>query len=320
MSVTRSGIIKNKDVGDFHVREAEDPFASGELRIPRDRISFAQAGRAEPGRMPVRLSGDLMMLSEEPVEVGPQPIERPRPRGAVRVVDDDREPTVEEIEAAWVERLERAREEARIDGIAKGRAEAAAMYESQVMTLRDGFAADLNGIRLAWEAFVRRSEPWILQLAFRVAGALLDAPLPEEVRRVNERVLAGAIENMADGIPLEIVLHPVSFLRLKETGIYEQLASNNRKLRWRTNTEMKQNEWIVQSQRAVTRRLESELIEQLRHELSLLEIHRTEDVTGAARSASAAEDEASREAFDPPAGDLPEDGPRSEHDPDRNNE
>lgn len=277
MAETRYRIIKKNNVGAADSVDSGDAFPGRAPRIPCERVAAMPGDRPAPVHVGPRISRDLTRLSNRPVEVGPVPIERPKPRALSAEMVEPHQPTIGEIEEAWKARMDQARSEAREDGIALGRAEAKAVFDEQQAELRAAFAADLENIQQSWESFLRRAEPWILQLSFRVAAAVLDAPIPDNVRRVNERVVATAVEGMADGIPLEVVLHPVSFLRIKESGIYGQLISNNSKLRWRTNTEVKQNEWIVQSQRAVTRRLESELIERLRHELSLLEIHRPDD-------------------------------------------
>ncbi len=274
MAATRQGIIKKGDVGASGAEPADASILETTFRIPRTQVVLQSSEEPAPFRHGARLGREATVLIGQPVEVGPKPLERVKPPSTAQHRVEPAEPTIEEIERRWSERLELARREARAEGVAEGRAEAGTAYEKELTELRRSFAADLQAVHQSWETFLRRAEPWILQLSFRVAGAILDAPIPDDVRRISERAVANAVESMVDGIPLEVVLHPVSFLRIKESGIYEQLSSNNGKLRWRTNTDLRQNEWIVQSQRAVTRRLESELIDRLQHELSLLDIQR----------------------------------------------
>jgi flagellar biosynthesis/type III secretory pathway protein FliH len=191
--------------------------------------------------------------------------------------DNAIQPTVEEIEALWEARLEQTREEAHAEGFAAGRYAAASEFKHELDEANERFGVDLANLQQACTTFMRDAEPQMVQLAFRIARTILDSPLPDDVRQISERAIAEAVEKMSDEVPIEILLHPVSYLRIQESGIEEHLSAIHNKLRWRTNPDLKQNEWIVQSARAATRRLEAELIDRLQRDLSMRDIHREED-------------------------------------------
>lgn len=279
MAAIRHHVIKNSEFVREYGESAGAPFQGRKLRIPRSEV----AGRTEeePGSDPAfltaRVKRDSTVPADHPFEIHVRREERPAPKAAKPISNDADEPTIEEIEAIWKARLERAREDAYGEGFAEGKSAVEAEYQTRFDEEKQRFTTDLSALQQSWAAFMRDAEPQIVQLTFRIARAILDAPLPDDIRHISERAIAEAVERMADGVPVEILLHPVNYLRIQESGIEEHLNALHNKLRWRTNSDLKQNEWIVQSPRSATRRLEAELIDQLQRELSLRDTQREED-------------------------------------------
>lgn len=272
MAGIRQGIIKRQEVQASGARAADASLLGTALRIPNEHVKVG--GRPDEAtaiwQSSPLIRRDVTATSDRPIEVRLRPsdrMERPQPKTS-ETAETPPEPTPEEVEAAWQLRLEEAREQAFADGREAGQAAAKADYEKELAELKRQFAGDLDAVQQSWEAYLRQNEPHLVQLAFRLARTVLDAPLPDEVRQISERTVADAIERMATDVTVEIILHPVSLLRIQECGIEEQLNAVHSKLRWRTNPDMKENEWIVQSPRATTRRIESELIEELQRELA----------------------------------------------------
>lgn len=272
MAGIRQGIIKNKEVQASGARSADASLLGTALRIPREHVKVG----ARPDEATAiwqsspLLRRDLTATTDKAIEVRLRPLERvQRPQAKPNnEPEEEPEPTAEEIEAAWQLRLEEAREQAIAEGREAGHAAAKAEYEKEVADLKKQFAEDLDAVQQSWDAHMRQSEPHLVQLAFRLARTVLDSPLPDDVRQIAERTVADAIERMATDVAIEIILHPVSFLRIQEAGVEEQLNAVHSKLRWRTNPDLKQNEWIVRSPRATARRIESELIDELQRELA----------------------------------------------------
>ncbi len=272
MAGIRQGIIKNKEVRASGAKSADTSLLGTALRIPRDQVNLGSSPNEATAiwQSSPLLRRESTTPSERPFEIQLNEIDRvqrPQPRAAGKR-DNASAPTPEEVEASWTLRVEEAREQALAEGREAGRAEVKSEYDQEVEELKRQFAQDLDAIQQSWDTHIRQSEPHLVQLAFRLARTVLDAPLPDEVRRIAERSVADAIERMATDVTVEIILHPVSFLRIQESGIEAQLNAVHSKLRWRTNPDLMQNEWIVQSPRAATRRIESELIDELQRELA----------------------------------------------------
>ena len=272
MAGIRQGIIKKREVQASGAQSAEASLLGTALRIPKENVKVgARPDEAAAGWQSKQLlRGATTGTLDQPFEVRTRHVEnvqRPRPK-VDAAKEKAPEPTPEEIEAAWNARIEEARQLALAEGHEAGQAAAKAEYDREVADLKLRFAQDLDAIQHSWHAFMRQSEPKLVQLAFRLARTVLDSPLPDDVRQISERIVADAVERMATDVTVEIILHPVSYLRMQETGIEEQLNAVHSKLRWRTNPDMKQNEWVVQSPRAATRRIEEELIDQLQRELA----------------------------------------------------
>ena len=259
--------------------EAVDPSLLVQpMRVPKAMVA-GEAPTGEAVRTRRLFRGDDAKVAPVPFEIFTQDIETIKPPRAPRV-EQSAEPdlSLEEIEKQWRERLDLEVELARRQGFDEGVAAARTELKAQLDEGLRGFANDLNAIQHSWETHLRQSEPYIVQLAFRIARAVLVAPLPDDVRRISETAVLDAVERMASGISVEVILHPVSYLRMQESGVEEQLNSMHSKIRWRTNPEMKPNEWIVQSARSTTRRLEAELLDQIQRDLTMRDMQREDDV------------------------------------------
>ena len=268
-------VIK-RNVLDASRFEAVDPSTlPSATRIPRSKLEAHPfvADETDILRLQRRLRSTQTTRVAEPVEILTRDMPPACLPGGASAQKAD-EPTPEEIEALNRQRLEREVTRARDEAFEAGRRAAQAEMQEQVDETLRGFAESLTAVQDSWEKHLRESEPHLVHLAFRIARAVLDAPVLDEVRRITEADVADAVDRMAIGVPIEIILHPVSYQRIKESGLDEQLGATHNRLRWRTNPDMKPNEWIVQSSRSTTRRLEIELLEQLQRNLSLRDLQR----------------------------------------------
>lgn len=196
-----------------------------------------------------------------------RPVER-TPPPPVKSFDD----MLAERDQEWETRLQQAVAEAREDGYAQGSADTAAKLEVDFDNRQQVLIADLKQLRTQWDAYLEKLEPALAELSFEIAQAVLDAPLPPNVKGVAARAITEAVEQMAGSAPIEILIHPVDFLRLQESGVVEQLESLHSGLRWEPRPDMKQGEWVVQSPSMTIRRLEEELLGTLRSRLGLLAV------------------------------------------------
>lgn len=279
MAAIPQHVIKYSEFLAEYGEQPSIPFEGRKLRIPRSEVTGESEGESgsDAAFLTARVKRASTVPADHPYEIHVRRKERPAPKIATTILDDPDEPAIEEIEAIWKARLERTREDAYSEGFAAGRSAVEAEFQAKFDEEKQRFTTDLAALQQSWAAFMRDAEPQIVQLTFRIARAILDAPLPDDIRRISERAIAEAVERMADGVPVEILLHPVNYLRIQESGIEDHLNAIHNKLRWRTNSDLKQNEWIVQSPRSATRRLEAELIDQLQRELSLRDTQREED-------------------------------------------
>ena len=296
MAASPHGVIKKSQLKDAKTWSAASSLLGAALRIPKERVRSDDPSRDQPS---VRRA--IPIVPAETAVSAARPFEVPKLEPILlKVNGPDQEPaesaeeppppTPEEIEQAWQARLEEARQQALEEGREQGRAAAKAEYDAELADVRAQHAQDLHAIQQSWERYLRRAEPQLVELTFRLAHAVIDAPIHDDVRQIGERAVADAVERMATDIPVEIVLHPVSYLRIQESGIEDQLNAIHSRLRWRTNPELKQNEWIVQSQRAAARRIEAEIIDQLQRDLNLRDAAR-----GDAASHAGSDDDAAHE-------------------------
>lgn len=268
--------------------------------IKGDDVAATRALRPDPSvlQRPVKISKHYVAMPEAAGDGEPPATRNRRIRGASAVLDDesfpirttetvqkpaaaperdeeasdDREPTREELDALWEERLEKEVAHAREEGFKAGRASIEAELEEKLRRVMASTAQDLDAVQHAWEAHLRDIQVRLVQLAFRIAGVILDAPLPATLRHISETAITSAVESMIDGVPVEVTLHPVSYLRLRESGLEDHLRAAHSRLRWRSDPALKENEWVVQTDRAAVRRLEAELLDDLQRDLSVWDL------------------------------------------------
>lgn len=267
-------VIKKADVAASRAMSPDPSLLQGSLRIPRDRVEM-QSDDQDPQPVAARqrrVRGENARLTGEPFEISTREIERRAHAARLNTSEGDEEPGAEEIEARWERRLEEEVASARAEGVAEGRESVRAETEEALREATSRLANDLDAIQHAWEGHLKNSQIRLVQLAFRVAQIVLDAPLPPNVRRISEEAVTEAIERMVDGAPIEVALHPVSYLQLQESGLEEQLRAVHTRLRWRSDPSLQENEWIVQSDRSAIRRLEAELLDDLQRELSVRDV------------------------------------------------
>lgn len=270
-------VIKKNHIAARTARRPEPSLLYSTLKVPKEHVRLKSDGN--DAEASYRLN---RLLQHEQISVGPAPVEvtaqesvKPPPpptagRGEAEVED---EPTIEDVEAEWRARLEKEVEKARTAALQEGKAQAMAAVQDELDHALQALAGDAAALQEAWKEHIKESRLHLVQLAFRVSRTILDAPLPEGIRTVSETAIADAVDRMADEVAVDVVLHPVSYLRLQESGLEEQLNAVKSRLRWRSNPDLKENEWIVESDRSAIRRLEAELLDQLQRELSLRDTH-----------------------------------------------
>jgi flagellar biosynthesis/type III secretory pathway protein FliH len=169
----------------------------------------------------------------------------------------------QEFEALWDLRFERELEKSRIDvyneGFAAASVEIEAQYAERIRLIEESVVR----IDASWRQFLTRCEPAMVDLSFAVAEKILEAPLPDAIRRSTSRAIAEAVEQLAIDPPVSISLHPVDLLQLQEAGAVEQIEALHTGLRWEPDARLKTGEWVVRSATAVVRRLEHELMARL---------------------------------------------------------
>lgn len=272
MALETTHVIKSDDVEATRAVRPDPAVLRGTLKIPSEQVVVEsdEEERAESAAHRPIIDKTSARISDAPFEVWtPVPEPEPEQRTEPEEEEEAAEPSIEELEAEWEQRLQEAVNKARVEGIEEGRAAVQEEADTAVSELRETFARQLDGIQQAWEAHLEGAQIRLVRLAFRIASVVLDAPLPDDVRAISEEAVADAIEHMVDDVPVEVALHPVSYLHIQESGLEDQLATLHSKLRWRSDPSLKENEWVVQCDRAAIRRLESELLDELQRELSL---------------------------------------------------
>jgi flagellar assembly protein FliH len=299
-------VIKRDDIANESVQDADldsEALVEGlRSRISRDRVQMKENASRPSARsrrvlhagavnehvesyaIPVAELDPDFPLPEPPSSAPPEDAE-----GDEADADDpdDPPPTPEEIEAQWKARLEEAVETARTEGYEKGYSEgyddgfdeAESQLKAEFEAHRDRVVDDMERVRTAWRDYIEESEPHLAQTTIDVAETLMDAPLPDSVRRVSARAIAEAVEDLADTPPLTISLHPVDYQHLQETGMLEQLNANHDYLRWNTRPELDEGDWSVESPVAMVRHFRDELIRNLRTRLGALRDGDASDAT-----------------------------------------
>lgn len=279
-------IIKKNEVAGRNIQMYEAAFLDRQVRIPATSIRVADVveatdERGTPGRNRVLRKADMtvaihpfeldvMDLSPDPPEeqISEDTSEEQPPPPPVKSLEE----VLAERDQEWEAHLQQAVAAAREEGYAQGAADTAARLKAEFEEHRQVLLSDLQHLRTQWDTYLEQLEPALAELSFEIAQAILDAPLPQSIKGVATRAITEAVEQMAGSAPIEIVLHPVDFLRLQESGVVEQLELLHSGLRWEPRPEMKQGEWVVQSPTMAIRRLEEELLGMLRSRLNLLAV------------------------------------------------
>ncbi len=251
-------------------------------RIPRTRIAIAPVETQE--ETPHHLRGvvrrneaallaeafELPVLAPEPAfplaapEPEPEePVEPPPPPPV------DAEALKAEWDAVWEARMAEAVERARQEGRETGRAEAEEALRDEVEAAKAAFIEDAARLRDAWRAFMEKTEPMLAHLALTTARTILDAPLPSDVKDLATRTLSRAVDRLAGETPIHISLHPVDLLRLRESGLADELSAAHPGLEWDSDERLKEGDWVVQSPAAMIRHIKEELLDTLRARLGL---------------------------------------------------
>jgi flagellar biosynthesis/type III secretory pathway protein FliH len=144
--------------------------------------------------------------------------------------------------------------------------QAAALEASNHQTALLGAVAE--GFDQAWESLAGNSEPLLVELAFRMAEAILESPLPESVRTLSTTALTEAVERMAEARSVQVTIHPADYMVLDESAILVPLGRNHPNLSWRTDAALERGDWEARSDGAVIRRVAREMLTDLRDRLN----------------------------------------------------
>lgn len=188
---------------------------------------------------------------------------------------EENEPSPDQVEALrasweaeWQARLEEEKAQAEAKGYEQGFAAAQQELQDAFEEQRRAVVEDAGRLAATWRDFLGECEPLLAILAFEVAEALLDAPLPSNLKGLSTRALTEALEDLAGETPIRIALHPVDFLQLQESGLAEGLADVHQGLVWEPDPDLQQGDWVAQSPVAAVRRLRDELAGTLKNRLA----------------------------------------------------
>lgn len=281
-------VIKARDQAARRARtvEATHPDFTRPRRIPREATGLTGGPAEEP---PTLLPGhvlerDRTVLQADPFEVPAfdalpaHPLPPPKSDAPADASTGEAlpEPTVEEqlaeARAAWSKEQEQALEQARAEAFAAGEAAAREAMEAEVAAHTQHLTATAERLTARWDDFLKDCEPLLATLAFDVAEAVLDGPLPDTLKGTTRRALTEALDELAGTPPLRISLHPVDYLRLQEDGTTELLIGTHNDLRWNPDPAFREGDWEVQAADASIRHVRGEMIQTLQRRLGLLEL------------------------------------------------
>lgn len=277
---------------------AEETLGTSSTRIPAEKVDSPAESNRPDGRGTSKghvLRADETRPAAQPVPVEPvtPEVEDSPSESATPAPDEeaDREPTSEDesaddapparSDAEWQEHLEEAVETARAEGYEAGReegyeagydegyAEAEATLRAEWEEEREALIEDTTRFEEIWSQYVEESESQLVELALRLAEAIVDAPLTDSLRRASEEALTEAVAKLAGTPPITITVHPVDFQRLQESGLAEHLTEKYDDLQLESDPECAEGDWSVSSPAGAIRRRRSEVVETLREHLSL---------------------------------------------------
>ncbi len=246
--------------------------------------------RQQDAPEPVTLEFKRMRLVTPGEDASDDPFEQPQLEAEEPEAEPDLEDLVDpeiltKLRAEWDQfweiqmdtAVQKAQQEAFIVGYNEGREQFEPelhALRAELKSVREAYSRDVSEAVRSWHAFIEESEPLVLEMAFSIAEAILDAPLPDEVMEVATPSLANAIEALAKDAPLTISVHPVDWLRLQENSIIDQINSQHPALRWDPNATIDQGDWVVQSPKAVVRHIKEELMMDLREKFHMQQTQR----------------------------------------------
>jgi len=289
--------VTSASIDDEDLR-AEGPPSTSSARIPAEKVdSPAESTRSDEKRPSQGhvLRADETRPAAQPVPVEPvtpevedSPSESSAPapeKEAEREPASGNEPSADappaRSDAEWQEHLEEAVEAAREEGYETGReegyeagydegyAEAEATLRAEWEEEREALIEDTTRFEEVWTQYVEESESQFVELALRLAEAIVDAPLTDSLRRASEEALTEAVVELAGTPPITIIVHPVDFQRLQESGLAEHLTEKYDDLQLESDPECAEGDWSVSSPAGAVRRRRSEVVETLREHLSL---------------------------------------------------
>ncbi len=250
---------------------AQDDAAHATLRrIPMNLVGLLDASEAGT-TLP---TGHVVRRSEAQIVARPFELQALASLPSYPLANERADPVDEEAERAkheaeWQARLDREVAAAEKAGYEKGYAAAESAMRAETDAARAAFIHDAGQLKACWEEFTQKTEPLLAHLALTMTQTILDAPLSPEVQKVAARSLSTAIDRLATDPPIQISLHPVDLLRLRESGIVDELEASHEGLQWDPDEAMHEGGWVVQSPVAMIRHLKAELAHTLRTQLGL---------------------------------------------------
>lgn len=264
-------------------------------RIPKERVNPPEGADHSPDRPVARgpvLEADQVQRTSGSVRIepiAPEPTS-PRPAPAEQTEEDagdelggrddatgETNDATERTDAEWREHLEEAVEEARTEGYEKGYSEGYDDgYDEAEATLREEWEAEQDALiddttrfEEVWSQYIAENESRMVELTLQLAEAIVDAPLTDSLRSASEEAIIEAVAELASTPPIEIIVHPVDYQRLQESGLAEHLTDKYDDLHLESDPERTEGDWTVASPAGAVRRRRSEVIDVLRGRLGL---------------------------------------------------
>lgn len=175
----------------------------------------------------------------------------------------------EKVEAAREEAYEAGREEGYDAGYEEGYEEAESTARAKWEEEREALIEDISHFDEVWAEYIDESESQVVELALRLAEAIVDAPIASSLRQASEEALTEAVAELSGTPPVTITVHPVDFQRLQESGLAEHLTDKYEDLQLESDPECVEGDWSVASPSGVIRRRRQEVVDTLRDHLSL---------------------------------------------------
>ena len=173
----------------------------------------------------------------------------------------------EELFAEWKKKHEKeisqARKEAHREGYAEGHQDAEETLHEAFQQERRDWQDGLRLIEDVWTNLTGQLEREIPPLLVEIAAKVLGQELPSIFKQQIGPAVAEAIDDLADGGPLVVSLHPVDHLLLQESGLKDQIDDATPEVTWKPNPDLNEGDWSVSSKEAVLRRFKEEIIERL---------------------------------------------------------